>query len=188
MLSGCARLRCSAACEEQTVERNVGYDLGKPLTDSLSELCSEFSFAFSFGGCGVAEGLPCPAALGAFKRTVTAPRIPRSNEAENIRFMDLKFPATIMLPMVLTTGANPNTRGMTKIGFPPNVKAKMIPKAPIAPQTPARIAPIIPLVVYPLESCIAVDSSKTTGSITAITKYAIPTQQKGRSRDPPILD
>ena len=48
---------------------------------------------------------------------------------------------------VLTTGAQPNTSGMTYSGLPRNAKARMMPRAPSAPAAPAARLQMMPVVV-----------------------------------------
>ena len=71
------------------------------------------------------DGDPCPAGppcgldLGAKISTVTAPPIPINKEATNAGEIFSSDPTTVMEVRVLMTGANPKTKGITKIGLPP---------------------------------------------------------------------
>ncbi len=90
-----------------------------------------------------AWGLP-GVGLGAQMRVAIAPIMTIVRLATNSAGTPSSVPFSITLIMVLIIGAPPNTIGITKIGFPPKVKERMIPRAPIAPQAPAARDPNAP--------------------------------------------
>ena len=57
---------------------------------------------------------------------------------------DVGVPERLNVVNVLITGAQPNTTGMTVNGLPPQAKAKIVPRAPIAPSEPAAVLQAIP--------------------------------------------
>src|SRR5947208_301309 len=69
----------------------------------------------------------------------------------------------------LITGAPPNTSGITYAGSPPDLNARMMNSAPIAPSAPATVAHVAPPWLKPPSA--PCDASVATGASTPIRKY-----------------
>src|SRR5262245_18607677 len=88
----------------------------------------------SFGG--ESEGFECFAewpGFGAKISTITAPAMTTPRLMTKGALINDQVCSVSIVVSVLTTGAPPNTSGMTKIGLPPKLNAMITPSAPMAP-------------------------------------------------------